>query len=118
MTEMLWSDPKPDNGRASSKRGVGVAFGPDVTKRFLAQNGLSSGPARHAPDPSGLIIRSHECKDEGYEVEAEGKLVTIFSAPNYCDQMGNKGAFIRLDADLVPKFTQFAAVVGRAVALV
>ena len=25
-------------------------------------------------------------KDEGYEVEHEGWLVTLFSAPNYCDQ--------------------------------
>lgn len=30
-------------------------------------------------------------KDEGYEVEANGMLATVFSAPNYCDQMGNKG---------------------------
>ena len=27
-------------------------------------------------------------------VEHGGLLVTVFSAPNYCDQMGNKGAFI------------------------
>ena len=33
----------------------------------------------------------------GYEIEHGGKLATVFSAPNYCDQMGNKGAFIRLD---------------------
>ena len=35
MCEMLWSDPGPLNGRQPSKRGVGVAFGPDVTRRFL-----------------------------------------------------------------------------------
>jgi len=44
--------------------------------------------------------RSHECKEEGYEVEHNGKCITIFSAPNYCDQMGNKGAFIHLDKTL------------------
>ena len=27
-----------------------------------------------------------QVKDEGYEVEHNGLLVTIFSAPNYCDQ--------------------------------
>jgi len=37
---------------------------------------------------------------QGYEVEHGGKTITIFSAPNYCDQMGNKGAFIHLDATL------------------
>ena len=34
-----------------------------------------------------LLVRSHEVKDEGYEIEHEGKLITVFSAPNYCDQV-------------------------------
>jgi len=34
----------------------------------------------------------------------------VFSAPNYCDTMGNKGAFIHFDATLEPKFTQYEAV--------
>ena len=53
-------------------------------------------------------------KQNGYEVEAEGRVITIFSAPNYCDQMGNKGAFIRFNANnMKPKFTQFSAVVTK-----
>lgn len=104
MTEMLWSDPQPGTGRIASKRGVGVAFGKDVTENFLKTNDLK------------LVIRSHEMKEEGYTVEHDGQLITVFSAPNYCDQMGNKGAFIRLDAKtLTPKFTSFAAVPHPAV---
>ena len=70
-----------------------------MTKNFLQRNGLQ------------LVVRSHEVKEEGYEVEHDGCCITIFSAPNYCDTMGNKGAFIRFEADLVPHFTSFDAVV-------
>ena len=59
-----------------------------------------------------LLVRSHEVKDEGYVVEHGGKCITIFSAPNYCDQMGNKGAFIHFSEEngMQPVFTQFSAV--------
>ena len=49
-------------------------------------------------------MRSHEVKQEGYEVMHDGKCVTIFSAPNYCDQMGNKGAIMIFDKEMVPTF--------------
>jgi len=42
-----------------------------------------------------MLVRSHEVKPEGYEYQKGGKVLTIFSAPNYCDQMGNKGAYVR-----------------------
>lgn len=48
-------------------------------------------------------------------MEHEGKCITVFSAPNYCDQMDNKGAFIRFGKDLKPKFTTFEAVPHPAV---
>ncbi|KAI8551222.1 hypothetical protein RHMOL_Rhmol06G0168100 [Rhododendron molle] len=99
MCELLWSDPQPQPGRGPSKRGVGLSFGADVTKRFLQENNLD------------LVVRSHEVKDEGYEIEHDGKLITVFSAPNYCDQMGNKGAFIRFEApDLKPNIVTFSSV--------
>ena len=33
--------------------------------------------------PVEYIIRSHEVKDNGYEVNHNGKCITVFSAPNY-----------------------------------
>ena len=100
MCEILWSDPCKLPGRHPSKRGVGLSFGPDIAKTFLDENKLE------------LLVRSHEVKDEGYEVEADGKVITIFSAPNYCDQMKNKGALIRFKgSDMKPNFVQFTAVV-------
>ncbi|KAL2496683.1 Serine/threonine-protein phosphatase 5 [Forsythia ovata] len=99
MCELLWSDPQPQLGRGPSKRGVGLSFGADVTKRFLQDNGLD------------LVVRSHEVKNDGYEIEHDGKLMTVFSAPNYCDQMGNKGAFIQFEApELKPNIVTFSAV--------
>uniref|UniRef100_A0A8C5TFV1 Serine/threonine-protein phosphatase n=1 Tax=Malurus cyaneus samueli TaxID=2593467 RepID=A0A8C5TFV1_9PASS len=88
MCDLLWSDPQPQNG-CSVKRPVGQQAGGQL-----------------------FIIRSHEVKPEGYEVAHDGRCVTVFSAPNYCDQMGNKGSYIHLrGSDLRPDFHQFTAVV-------
>ena len=70
----------------------------------------SPSPAPLSLSRLRLVVRSHEVKDEGYVEEHDGKCITIFSAPNYCDQMGNKGAFVRFGPDLEPRFTQFDAV--------
>ena len=57
------------------------------------------------------MVRSHEVKHEGYEYQKGGKCLTIFSAPNYCDQMGNKGAYIKFNGkDLEAKIIPFEAV--------
>lgn len=98
MSDLLWSDPQPFPGKSPSKRGVGFSFGPDITEAFLKRNKLN------------LLVRSHEVKEEGYLVEHGGRTITVFSAPNYCDTMGNKGAFIHFDESLEPKFTKFEAV--------
>ena len=67
MTDLLWSDPSPLPGLTPSKRGVACQFGPDITDAFLKNNNL------------GFVIRSHEMKEEGYEVEHDGKLVRALS---------------------------------------
>jgi serine/threonine-protein phosphatase 5 len=98
MCELLWSDPQTQRGRSNSKRGVGIQFGPDVTENFLKRNGLK------------MIIRSHEVKHGGYEIAHDGKCVTIFSAPNYCDQLNNKGAYINITPSLECSYHTFSAV--------
>ncbi|KAG5437998.1 hypothetical protein PCANB_000345 [Pneumocystis canis] len=98
MMEILWTDPQPSLGRSPSKRGVGLQFGPDVTKKFIETNNLKA------------IIRSHELKPNGYEVEHNGHCITVFSAPNYCDTQGNKGAYIRIGSSLELEFKTFDAV--------
>lgn len=51
-------------------------------------------------------------KPDGYEKHHDGKCYTIFSAPNYCDSVGNKGAFITVTGDRLypPQMTTFEAV--------
>eukprot|EP01126_Amoeba_proteus_P055882 TRINITY_DN695_c1_g1_i8.p1 TRINITY_DN695_c1_g1~~TRINITY_DN695_c1_g1_i8.p1 ORF type:complete len:500 (+),score=86.29 TRINITY_DN695_c1_g1_i8:46-1500(+) len=84
LSDLLWADPQVGPGRSPSKRGVGFSFGPDYTSKFLRDNGLE------------LIIRSHEVKTKGYQIEHGGNLITVFSAPNYCDQVGNQGAWVTI----------------------
>ena len=73
-------------------------FGPDVVTSFLQKHDMD------------LVCRAHQVVEDGYEFFAKRQLITLFSAPNYCDAMGNKGAFIHLSAALEPKFTTYDAV--------
>ncbi|KAJ3829954.1 phosphoprotein phosphatase [Lentinula raphanica] len=94
---LLWTDPQEAPGRGPSKRGVGIAFGPDVTKRWCTLNGVSG------------ILRSHEVRQNGYQIEHDGLCTTVFSAPNYVDQAGNKGAYVRIDSCGEQQYFQFEA---------
>lgn len=100
MCDLLWADPSPLDGKHASKRGISIEFGPDVSKRFLQDNNLE------------LLVRSHQTKDEGYEIERGDQVITVFSAPNYCDQMKNKGAYIIFQENMTPDFRKFDAVVN------
>ena len=102
--DLIWSDPRPTatypgrlRGRRPSDRGAGVEFGPDVTNQFCITNSIA------------LVLRSHECVQEGYEVLHDGRLITIFSASRYCGTQTNKGAFITFGPDLQPEIQQFYA---------
>lgn len=102
--DLLWSDPRPTatyprplRYKRPSDRGAGCEFGPLVTNKFCAMNQIA------------LVVRSHECVPEGFEVLHNGRLITIFSASRYCGTQTNKGAFIAFGPDLQPEIQQFYA---------
>ena len=89
MCDLLWSDPEQDQkGFGISPRGAGYLFGEDVVKTFEEINKIN------------LIARAHQLVMEGYKMMFDGKLVTIWSAPNYCYRCGNKASILKLDDQL------------------
>lgn len=87
INDLLWSDPMEQNGLAPSPRGLTRTFGPDITKKFCQRLGID------------FIIRSHQVMQEGICEMHNGQCITVFSAPNYVGQMGNKGAVVLLNFD-------------------
>merc|ERR1712061_875992 len=81
-------------GRDPSGAGRIVKFGPDRVKEFLEKN-----------PPLSMIFRAHECVMDGFERFANGRLLTVFSATDYCGHHKNAGAllFVRRDLTIVPK---------------
>ncbi|KAF4750003.1 serine threonine-protein phosphatase, partial [Perkinsus olseni] len=103
VTDLLWSDPTDSDDifgvtsnetRDPDGSGHIVKFGPDRVVQFLEENA-----------PLTMIIRAHECVMDGFERFADGRLITLFSATDYCGHHKNAGAllFIRRDLTIVPK---------------
>lgn len=52
-----------------------------------------------------MIVRAHECVMDGFERFAQGHLITLFSATNYCgtaNNAGNHAGYITLNSHLSP----------------
>lgn len=83
LKDILWSDPAFDStvtDYAESHRGLGHHFGINSINSFLKRSGYS------------ILVRGHQCVSNGFEYHLNYKVVTVFSASNYCGDTNNKSA--------------------------
>jgi serine/threonine-protein phosphatase 2A catalytic subunit len=96
MCDLLWSDPDDQrSGWGISPRGAGYTFGPDVSQQFIHKNKLK------------LVARAHQLVMDGYSYTHDRRVVTIFSAPNYCYRCGNQAAIMEVDDTLRMNYIQY-----------
>ncbi|EME28778.1 protein phosphatase [Galdieria sulphuraria] len=97
MCDLLWSDPEEVEGWTLSPRGAGYLFGEEAVQHFLHVNHLN------------FIARAHQLVMEGYKQMFQGRVVTVWSAPNYCYRCGNVASIMELDENLERNFKVFEA---------
>lgn len=94
LEEMLWSDPQEAlKGTQPSLRGAGNLFGSDVTKRLLKLLNVK------------VLIRGHEFCQEGFEINHNNKVLTLFSThkPPYTNE---HAAYLQLNLSAKIKSVQ------------
>jgi len=85
LEEILWSDPEEGiSGTYPSPRGAGKLFGKDVTDKFLKMLNVK------------VLIRGHEPSEEGYKINHDGKILTLFSRKGE-PYFNNQAAYLQLD---------------------
>jgi len=103
LCDLLWSDPMEDFGPDISEnhfeynkmRGCSFNYSYEAVCKFLNDNNMLS------------MIRAHEVQDAGYsmqrKVEKTGfpSVITLFSAPNYCESYKNKAAIMRYENNVI-----------------
>lgn len=93
LCDLLWSDPCRQTDKwGHNNRGVSYVFGKKPLSVFLKDNQFD------------LLVRAHQVVEDGYEFFAKKKLVTVFSAPNYCGEFDNAGGIMTIDDKLMCSF--------------
>lgn len=93
----MWADPVEESKGSqidfmeNNERSCSVKYGLRPVKKILTENSLS------------ILIRGHQVQASGYKMHYWGNttalpaVITIFSAPNYCDCYKNKASIIKLE---------------------
>ena len=107
LCDLLWSDPVDDYdpldeafAGLSSDDWDALEFVPNKIRHSSVQYGMRAVAAFCDDNDLACIIRGHQVQHEGYkehfvtEEDPIAMVLTIFSAPDYCGEYGNKGAFL------------------------
>lgn len=96
IADLVWSDPDVNTvGFRVSERGAGYLFGEIVIDKFLFENKMET------------IVRAHQLCKEGYNILFDGKIITVWSAPNYCGRIFNYASIMEVDQELNKFFNIF-----------
>lgn len=76
------------SGFQKNSRGVSYVFGEDAVDNFCDKLGVQ------------LIVRAHQVVPAGFEFFARHRLLTVFSAPNYCNQFDNAAGLVMIDTNM------------------
>lgn len=97
LCDLIWADPVSDdkffnqNFSRNKERGCSVVFGYNPIYDFLEFNNLA------------FIVRAHQVEEKGYKElhfsqappgRVHPMVITLFSAPNYCDSYENMAAYL------------------------
>ena len=86
LSDIVWSDPEGQvDGFEESPRGAGYFFGKSVSDSFCESNQID------------CVLRSHQLCGKGYLCLFDNKIITVWSAPNYCKRNINKGSVLEID---------------------
>ena len=97
LCDIMWSDPLSDEAASrfdfqdNPERACSYKYGLKPTKNLLDAQDFT------------LLVRAHQVQMQGYKMHNWDKsqdiptVITIFSAPNYCDCYNNKAAIIKID---------------------
>lgn len=97
--DLLWNIP---TGSTSNDEYTGKNFSTSLRNRFYDENTVTEFLKNNK---ISLIIRSHDVIEFGFEKLYDNKIISIFSATNYCRVYNNSGGiiFIKKKAEIQPK---------------
>ena len=88
VSDLVWSDPSDRvQTYGPSPRGMGCRFGRDSAALFLKCV------------KKKVIVRGHECAQDGVHALFNGTVITVFTASNYCGVSGNQAGVLIVNRD-------------------